>query len=195
MALPADEIARSLRGSWRLMSQGASALPELDLSGAGFLRSYAAAVLTLPAMVAVLAAERAIAGLSNSEGLFQSPALVAAIVLSQAAGFLCLPALLIALAPGLLRAPALPGFVIAWNWTEILAASLVAVPAAVHAIGWSTPEIAVMQWLAFSVIVARLRYSAAEATLGAERGLALTIVGASFLIQFAVTRALGLWGF
>ena len=195
MALAADDVARSLRGSWRLMSQGAKALPELDLSSEGFLRSYGAAVLTLPAMVAVLAAERNIAGLPNSDGLFHSAPLVIAVIASQAAAFLCVPALLVALAPHLTRSPALSGFIIAWNWTEILSAGLLAIPAAVHAIGWSTPEIAAMQWLAFAVIVARLRYAAAKVTLGAEHGLALTIVCASFLGQFGLARLLGLWGF
>ncbi|AMJ63120.1 hypothetical protein [Bosea sp. PAMC 26642] len=195
MALAAEDVARSLRGSWRLMSQGAKALPELDLSSEGFLRSYGAAVLTVPAMVAVLAAERTMSGLPNSEGLFHSTPLVIAVLVSQVAAFLCVPALLIALAPPLLRSPALSGFIIAWNWTEILAASLLAVPAAVHAIGWSTPTIATMHWLAFAAIVAKLRYATAKATLGAERGVALMIVCASFLGQLGVARLLGLWGF
>jgi hypothetical protein len=195
MALAANDVARSLRGSWRLMSQGAKALPELDLSSDGFLRSYGAAVLTLPAMVAVLAAERSIAGLPNSDGLFHSAPLVLAVIASQAAAFLCVPALLVALAPHLTRSPALSGFIIAWNWTEILSAGLLAVPAAVHAVGWSTPEIAAMQWLAFAVIVARLRFAAAKVTLGGEHGLALTIVCASFLGQLGLARLLGLWGF
>ncbi|SFI81106.1 hypothetical protein SAMN05216304_103589 [Bosea sp. OK403] len=195
MALAADDVARSLRGSWRLMSQGAKALPELDLSSEGFLRSYGAAVLTLPAVIAVLAAERAMSGLPNAEGLFHSPPLVVAVLASQAAAFLCVPGLLIALAPRLVRSPALFGFIIAWNWTEILAAGLLAVPAMVYAIGWSTPTIATMQWFGFAVIVARLRYAAAKATLGAEGGLPLMIVCASFLGQFAVAKQLGLWGF
>lgn len=195
MALAADDVARSLRGSWRLMSQGAKALPELDLTREGFLRSYGAAILTLPAMVTVLAAERSISGLPNAEGLFHSTPLVAAVIISQVAAFLCVPALLVALAPNLMRSPALSGFIIAWNWTEVLSAGLLAVPAAVHAIGWSTPELASMQWLAFAAIVARLRYATAKATLGAEHGLALAIVCASFLGQFGIARLLGLWGF
>lgn len=195
MLLATDEVTRSLRGSWRLMSEGARALPELDLTRDGFMRSYGAAILTLPAMIAVLAAERAIAGLPNSEGLFQSLPVLLAVVVSQFAAFLCVPAALVAASPGLLRSPTLSAFVIAWNWTEIVSALLLAVPATVYAIGWSTPAIASVQWLAFAVIVARLRYATAKATFGGGQGLPAAIVCASFLCQYGMARMLGLWGF
>jgi hypothetical protein len=195
MALATEDVARGLRGSWRLMSQGAQALPEFDLSREGFMRSYGAAVLTLPAMVAVLAAERSIAGLQNSDGLFQSAPMLLAVLVSQLAAFLCVPLALVAAAPHLLRSQTLPRFVIAWNWTEILSALLLAVPATVHAIGWSTPTLASVHWLAFTAIVARLRYATAKATFGGGDGLPAAIVCASFLCQYGVARMLGLWGF
>jgi hypothetical protein len=195
MLLAADAVTRCLRGTWRLMSAGPAALPELDLSRQGLARSCLAATLTVPAMVAVLAAESRMAGLSNASGLFQSPSLVVAVLASQIAAFVMAPFLIVGLAPHLLRAPAFASFVIAWNWTEVLCAGLLAVPALVYAIGWSTPVIAGMQWLAFAAIVAKLRYAAAAATLGPERGAALLVVAASFLAQAGVTRLLGLWGF
>lgn len=195
MLLAADDITRSLRGSWRLMSAGPIALAEFDLSRQGLTRSWLAAILTVPAMIAVLAAENRMAGLSNASGLFQSLPLVMAVMASQIAAFIMVPTLLAGLAPHLLRSPAFGSFVIAWNWTEILCASLFALPALVFAIGWSTPVIAGMQWLAFAAVSARLRYATAAATLGPERGVALLVVCASFLAQFAVARLLGLWGF
>ena len=42
MGLAAEDIARSLRGSWRLMSEGEKALPDLDLTRDGFWRSFLA---------------------------------------------------------------------------------------------------------------------------------------------------------
>ncbi len=195
MLLAADDVTRSLRGSWRLMSEGERALPELDLTREGFMRSYGAAVLTLPAMLAVLAAERSIAGLQNSEGLFQSAPILLAVLASQLAAFFCVPLALVAAAPQLLRSPTLSRFLIAWNWTEILSALLLAVPATVYAIGWSTPALATAQWLAFAAIVGRLRYATAKATFGGGQGLPAAIVCASFLCQYGVARLLGLWGF
>jgi hypothetical protein len=195
MLLAADAVTRCLRGTWRLMSAGPVALPELDMSRQGLARSCLAAILTAPALIAVLAAENLMAGLANASGLFQSPPLVAAVLASQIAAFVMVPVLIAGLAPHLLRAPRFAGFVIAWNWTEVLAAGLLAVPALIYAIGWSTPVIASMQWLAFAAIVAKLRYAAAAATLGPQRGVALLVVVASFLAQAGVTRLLGLWGF
>ena len=45
MRLAADDVARSLRGSWHLMTRGAEALPELDLTRDGFWRSFLAFAL------------------------------------------------------------------------------------------------------------------------------------------------------
>jgi hypothetical protein len=195
MLLAADAVTRCLRGTWRLMSIGPAALPELDLTRQGLTRSCLAAILTVPALIAVLAAENLMAGLANASGLFQSLPLVVAVLVSQVAAFVMAPLLIAGLAPHMLRAPAFASFVIAWNWTEVLSSGLLAVPALIYAIGWSTPVIASMQWLAFAAIVARLRYATAAATLGPERGVALLVVVASFLAQAGVTRLLGLWGF
>ena len=188
MGLAADEVVRSLRGSWRLMTQGADALQELDLSRDGFWHSFAAFALMLPATIAVLAAVRVLAGLPNSAGLFGSPLLVAAVIGAQCLAILAVPALLIGLSPDLVQAPRFTSFVIAWNWAGIVSASLMAVPAAVFAIGWSTPEIATLQALAFAMIVLRLRYCVARATFGAGSGIAVPLVMASVLADYAVIR-------
>jgi hypothetical protein len=188
MGLAADEVVRSLRGSWRLMTQGAEALDELDLSRDGFWHSFAAFALMLPATIAVLAAVRVLAGLPNSDGLFGSPLLVAAVIGAQCLAIFAVPALLIGLSPDLVHAPRFTSFVIAWNWAGIVSAGLMAVPAAVFAISWSTREIATLQALAFAMIVLRLRYCVARATFGAGSGIAVPLVMASILADYAVIR-------
>ena len=80
MRLAADDVTRSLAASWRLLRADAKALPDLDLSRDGFWRSYLALVLVVPSMIPALAAERTLAGLSNSDGMFDAPGLIAAIV-------------------------------------------------------------------------------------------------------------------
>lgn len=195
MRLAADDVTRSLSASWRLMSAGAKALPDLDLSRDGFWRSYLALLLLAPAMIAMLAAERVLAGLSNAAGLFDAPLLLAAVVAAQLLAILALPMLLVGLAPALRHSPRFTSFIIAWNWAGIVSASLMAIPAAVFALGWSNPGIATIQCLAFASIVVRLRYCVAHAAFGAESRVAGAIACASVLADYAVIRTFGLAGF
>jgi len=194
MRLAADDVARSLRGSWHLMTRGAEALSELDLTRDGFWRSFLAFALMLPATIAILAAVRLTAGLPNSAGLFTAPALALSVTAALALAVLAVPALLIALRPELARSPRFTSFVIAWNWAGIVSASLMAVPATIFAIGWAPPALAIAQSLFFAVIVLRLRYCVARAVFGPEsRGIAMMLVIASVLLDYGVTRLFGLF--
>ncbi len=192
MRLAADDVARSLRGSWHLMTRGSEALEELDLTRDGFWRSFIAFALMLPATIAILAAVRLLAGLPNTAGLFTSPGLAMAVIGAQLLAVLAVPTLLVALAPRLAQAQHFTSFVIAWNWAGIVSASLMAVPAALLAIGWSYPSLAGLQALAFGAIVLRLRYCVARAAFGPENRIALSIVLASVLADYAVVRLFGL---
>jgi hypothetical protein len=194
MRLAADDVARSLRGSWHLMTRGAEALPELDLTRDGFWRSFLAFALMLPATVAILAAVRLVAGLPNSAGLFAAPTLALSVIAAMALTILAVPALLIVLRPELAQSPRFTSFVIAWNWAGIVSASLMAVPAAIFAIGWAPPKLAIVQSLFFAAIVLRLRYCVARAVFGPEvRGVALPLVAASLVLDYGVTRLFGLF--
>ncbi|CAN5139021.1 hypothetical protein BH10PSE8_BH10PSE8_02950 [soil metagenome] len=192
MRLAADDVKRSLRGSWRLMTHGSEALADLDLTREGFWRSFAAFALMLPATIAILAAVRLLAGLPNSTGLFATPSLTLSVIGAQLLTILAVPALLIALAPNLAHSPRFTSFVIAWNWAGVVSASLMAVPAAVFAIGWSYPSRAGLQSLAFAAIVLRLRYCVAQAAFGRESRIAPTVVVASVLADYSVLRLFGL---
>ncbi|WP_332691535.1 hypothetical protein [Bosea sp. (in: a-proteobacteria)] len=195
MRLAADDVTRSLRASWRLLSADAKALPDLDLSRDGFWRSYLALILTVPAIIPVLAAERVLAGLPNTAGLFNAPVLLASVIAAELLAVITVPALLIMLAPGLVHSPRFTGFIIAWNWSSILSAGLMAVPAAVFALGWSNAGIATFQALAFGAIVLRLRYCVARAAFGPRSGIAGAIACASLLADYAIIRTFGLAGF
>jgi len=191
MGLAAEDIARSLRGSWRLMSEGEKALPDLDLTRDGFWRSFLAFALMLPATVALLAAARLSSGLSNAAGLFTSPLLAATVIGSLLLAILIVPAFLVALRPELARETRFTSFVIAWNWAGIVSASLMALPAAVFALGWSTPELALLHFLAFGIVVLRLRYAVAQAAFGSG-AVALLLVLSSVVLDYGVVRVFGL---
>lgn len=188
MGLAIDDVARSLRGSWGLMTRGREALPELDLSREGFWRSFSAYALLAPTTVALLAAARRATGLTNEAGLFGSAALDLAVIAAQCLALLALPLVMLALRPGLLRTPRFTSFVIAWNWAGIVSSGLVALPAGVFALGWSTPHLALAQAFAFAIIVLRLRYCVARAVFGAGSRAALLLVTASVLADIALLR-------
>ncbi|HEV2553584.1 MAG TPA: hypothetical protein VGV17_07500 [Bosea sp. (in: a-proteobacteria)] len=192
MKLAADDVARSLRASWQLMARGAEALDELELTRSGFWRSFVALLpLTLPAAIALLAALRLHVGLPNAAGLFTDTGLALAVLGATVSSILAVPALLLGLAPQLLHWSRFTTFVIAWNWAGIISVGLIAVPAAVFAIGWSTPGLALIQTLAFAVIVLRLRYCVARAAFGARSGLALPVLLASVVADYAILRICG----
>lgn len=192
MRLDADDVARSLRGSWRLMTKGAEALPELDLSRDGFWRSFLAFALMLPATIAILAALRLAAGLSNAGGLFGAPSLALSVAAALSLAILVVPAFLILIRPELVQSPRFTSFVIAWNWGGIVSASLMAVPATVYALGWSPATLALVQSTFFAAIVLRLRYCVARATFGAGKGIAMPLVIASVVLDYGVIRGFGL---
>ncbi|CAM5771781.1 hypothetical protein [Bosea minatitlanensis] len=192
MRLDADDVARSLRGSWRLMSKGAEALPELDLSRDGFWRSFLAFALMLPATIAILAAMRLAAGLGNAGGLLGAPMLALSVAAALSLAILVVPAFLIVIRPELAQAPRFTSFVIAWNWSGIVSASLMAVPAAVYALGWAPPTLALVQSAFFAAIVLRLRYCVARAAFGAGNGIAWPLVIASVVLDYGVLRLFGL---
>ncbi|CAM5188488.1 hypothetical protein BTHI11S_02296 [Bosea thiooxidans] len=137
---------------------------------------------------------RLIAGLPNSAGLFTAPTLVMAVVGALCLAILAVPTLLIALRPALAQAPRFTSFVIAWNWAGIVSASLMAVPAAVFAVGWSTPTLALVQSAFFAAIVLRLRYCVARAAFGPEGpAIALPLIIASVVLDYGVIRLFGLF--
>lgn len=187
------EVAQSLRGSWRLMDEGEQALKELNISMDGFRKSFAAIMLTAPAFIAILAAERLKAGHSNANGLFTAPELALNALALHAVSFLVLPAIVLAMFWGVARTARGTGFVIAWNWTEVIVTLLLAVPAALFAAGLLSGSMALAVTLAFVAIAARLRYAVAKSSLGVGTPLALVVVFVTFAVEAAAgwTLAIG----
>lgn len=193
MRVRVEDVVRSLRASAQLLSSGGAARPDFDVSEAALARSFSALPLIAPATVTLLAAQIRLAG-DPATALFGAPMVLGAVVAAQLLYILAMPAMLTLLAPTLLRLPAFTAFVIAWNWVGILTTGLMALPAAVFALGWSPAPLACVQAAAFFLIVLRLRYCVARAAFG-ERPVALLVTTASAITDYAVLRTLGLFGF
>lgn len=174
--LTADEVRRSLLGSLRLLNRDAGGIAAFEVSIAGFWRSFAAILLTAPAFVIALAEDRVEQGLPLEQGLFASPAIVAHEVLISVAGWIAFPLVMIAVARRLGLGPVYVGYVIAWNWSAVLAALVLAVPAALHALGLATEGLALLFAFAFSVILIHYRWFLAKTALGVSGGVAMLLV-------------------
>lgn len=179
------EVAQSLRGSWRLMDEGEKALADFNLSLDGLAKSFAAMLLTAPAVVAALAAERMRQGLSNEAGLFTAPEMALGALSLPIISFVVIPGLILALFWQVARTARGTGFVIAWNWTEVIVALLLAAPAALFAAGLFDGRMAFVLTLAFACIAARLRFAVARSALGVGTPMALGVVALAFTIEIA----------
>jgi hypothetical protein len=172
------------------MDEGERAFAFFDLSARGLVRSFGAVLLTLPAVVALIAAERLRLGLGNEVGLFASPGLAAAVVGLHLATFVAAPLLVVALFWRVARTARGTGFVIAWNWAEVIVTLILAAPAALFAAGFTNSALATVMGFAFAVIAMRLRYAVARTALGLASPAAAAVVAITFAVQFAAAWTL-----
>jgi hypothetical protein len=190
MILAADEIARSLNGSWDLLNRRAQGLKRFEIGEASFWRSFGAPFLAAPAFVVSLAADRVHAGLFEPGSLFDNASVVARAGFDFAALWLTLPLLGIAFAQSLhLRAGLVP-FIIVCNWSCVLAAAILAVPALMLAIGWATAALATLYSVAAIVIIMQMRWFAAKITLGVTSGVALMLAACDGFVGLGLLRVL-----
>lgn len=173
--LSADEVARSLAGSIDLIGRNARALQQFPASIDAFWRSFGAIVLTAPAFVATLAADRVRLGLPLQEGLFADPGLVLLRLMSAGLAWITFPILMIAVVRRLGLGHRYVGFVVAYNWTAVVVSALLAVPSALYAMGFASYALSTLFVTAFAVIAFQMRWFLAKAALGVSGGLAAVI--------------------
>ncbi len=159
------------------------------------MKSFAAIMLTAPAFIAILAAERMKAGYTNASGLFTAPEMALNALALYAISFLVLPAVIMALFWSVARTARGTGFVIAWNWTEVIVTMLLALPAALYAAGLFDGRMAFAVSFAFWAIAARLRYAVARTALGVGGPVALGVVFLTFAIEAAAAWTLAVGRF
>ncbi|MDB5509286.1 MAG: hypothetical protein JWL93_1755 [Hyphomicrobiales bacterium] len=187
MFLAADEIARSLGGSWDLLNRRAQGLSRFEFGEAPFWRSFGAPLLTAPAAIIWLAADRLETG--QLSGLFDDPAVVARTAFHLAALWLTLPLLGIAFLKRDSWARLVP-FIIVCNWSFVLAAALLTLPALLFAIGWATPALATLYSVASIVLIMQMRWFSTKVTLGLTSSAALMLAAGDGLVGIGILRAM-----
>jgi hypothetical protein len=195
MIVTADEVTRSLRGTAALINRPQEALKAFDCSESGFWHSFGAIVLTLPAYVVALAAERHRLGLAlPGRSLVDDGVLAGLTALAHVAAFLALPVAMIFVARSLGLSKRYVPFVIVTNWVSVVAATVLSVPLILSLIGWATPGLAILFSLGFGIIVLKLQWCAAKISLEVSNGLAVAIVGLGLTLNlgtWAALRAVG----
>lgn len=181
-----DEITRSLSGSWELLNRRAEGAARFRSDEAAFWRSFCAPLLAAPVFIIQLAGDRAVNGLRGP--LFSDTETLAHTGLDFAALWLTLPLLSIALADRLRLRSQLAPFIIICNWTSVLAAAMLAVPALLLVLGWATPALAALFALAAAMLIVQMRWYAARITLGVTAGVAALLAMGDALIGVGLLR-------
>ncbi len=185
----ADEVGRSLAGSFKLINRDVEGLTAYEVSIPAFWRSFAAILLTAPAFVVGLAEDRAQVGLPAEAGLFSSPALLVHELALAVACWVAFPLAMIAVVRVLDLGHRYVGYVIAWNWSAVVAATVLAVPRALHVIGWATPGLAMLFAGAFGIILLQYRWFITKEGLGVSGRLAALLVAVDVTLNGAVMGA------
>ncbi|MFO1147184.1 MAG: hypothetical protein U1E62_02325 [Alsobacter sp.] len=186
----ADEVSRSLAGSLKLMNRDAEGLTAYEVTVPAFWRSFAAILLTAPAFVVGLAEDRVRVGLPAEAGLFSSPSLLMHELVLAVACWIAFPLAMIAIVRMLGLGHRYVGYIIAWNWSAVVAATVLAVPRALHVIGWATPGLAMLFAGAFGIILLQYRWFLTKEGLGVSGGLAALLVVVDLTLNGAVVGAL-----
>jgi hypothetical protein len=193
MILTADEVVRSLKGSLRLLQRQPDGIRAFDTSFEGFWRSFAAILLTAPAFIVLLAEQRLNAGLLvPGSGLLDDGALAAREAFVFVAPWIAFPLVMIGFARLMGLERRYVGYMVAYNWSGVIAAGVLAGPALLHVLGLATPGLATFYTLTFGIILLQYRWFLARAVLGVGGGLAALLVAVDIGLDLGVTSVVRL---
>ena len=184
----ADDVGRSLRGAAGLLNRQHDALGFFDTSLAGFVRSFWAIALTLPAFVVSLALQRRALQLDVTRGaLFDDHGLAVLVACGHLASFVALPVAMLFVALRHDLGDRYVPFVVATNWVAVFGSFLLAVPGVLYLAGLETEALTRLFTLGFAAIVIHAQWFAAKITLRTGAGLAAAVTLMGVLLQGAVT--------
>jgi hypothetical protein len=192
MILSLEEVGRSLGGALKLLNRDPAGLGAYEVSFGAFWRSFGAMLLAAPAFIVLLADARLQAGLPLEDGRFESPLLVTREIVLLTGCWLAFPAAMIGLVRLLGLERRYAGYVIAYNWSAVVATLILCVPHFLHVLGLATNGLAALFLAAFGFIVLHYRWFLAKAALGVSGGVAAVRVRVDVSLNGLVTAAASL---
>jgi hypothetical protein len=180
------EIARAIYGAWRLAHLDKGGMNFFDRSIEGFWKSFFAAVIVVPGYVLLIVID-----LSQLE-LSASPLRILVVqLLIYVIVWVAFPLVMYAWTQNMGRAAAYPGFIVAYNWAQVVQMLLV-LPVGVVVASHLLPA-AVVPPVNLAVLVVLLGYEwfIARTALAISGMAAVGVVGLSFFIGL-IAKLLGL---
>jgi hypothetical protein len=182
------EISRSLQGAMRLLKGDESGLRLLDLSLAGFWRSFLAVLLVAPVYGLSAVAEL---NLVMSGGSIPPEGLdVERFALAKTGGlaldWLAFPVLMLALSRPLGLGGRVVPYIVAYNWSAVVATALLAPPTILYAAGLLSGVVALMATLLILGLVLRYRFLIARFALGVDTVTATALVALDLLLSLVL---------
>jgi hypothetical protein len=181
------EVRRSLEGAWRLFLNRPEAMLLFDLSIEGFWRSFQAIVLIAPIYaLTVIADEQHLLNDSIAETGFSEAAFLFGRAVALLLDWVTFPILLALVARRLGIARSYPAYIVARNWSGVIASAPFGAIALLTLIGLVSNEFGALLSLVAIGVALRYNYVVARTALAAGFGFAVAIVAADFIVSLLI---------
>ncbi|WP_213217829.1 hypothetical protein [Roseibium polysiphoniae] len=191
--LSGQEIARALQGSWMLLRNRPEGMRGFDLSIDGFWRSFAVIFLLVPLFVVSSLAERKL--LLDETEFLPAGAFWLAQFTSLGLDWVALPLLLAGLAKPLGISAGYVPFIVARNWTSLLAALPYVFVGLLYLAGLIAPGIMVLLSLVTLIVVIWYRFIIARVALQASMSMTIGVVILDIILSLLIGELAGrIWG-
>ena len=177
-----QEIVSGVYGALRLAARDPTGLAFFDVTPQGFWRSFAAALVGLPAYAVLIATGPAI-----EEARVDGAAFFLIEAIAYGIQWLALPVLMLHVAPALGRVERYIPFVVAWNWAAVVQLQLFALLAALG--GLSLLPGGVLDVLVWGMLAWVLVYQwyVARTSLAVNGMAAAGVVALDFFLSLVIT--------
>ena len=191
--LTREEITRSLNGAWLLFKGQDAGMRAFDVSVDGFWRSFRVIVLMLPFYLILLYGQRAaILSMPNANPeTFPNEAFFFFHMIGIAADWVTYPIVIALIAGPLGFSDRFVPFIVARNWTSLLAIAVYVAPMALFFLG--VVPLGVMTFLSIValVVILRYRYMVTRAALGTPMPLTIGLVVLDFVLNMVMSELIG----
>jgi len=188
----ADEVRQSLAGAWGLLLNRPEALRRFDLTVEGFWRSFGAIILVAPVFIVAALAERdRMLSAPDGQPVAGAPAYIFERLVALGVDWIALPIVLFLGARMLGIERGYPAFIIARNWSAVIATLPFGLVSLLYLAGVLGDEISAVLFLAALALVLRYNFVVARTALGASIGFAAGLVAFDFVLSLLIAQGIG----